>query len=102
MSSSSPSDLAVTLRSIPRRLREAVGDTPPGVTASITKELDEQIGIAARLVHSAAEPVAIADAIEAIPADAWDEATLTALRGAALDIGRLLRAIAAVAEGHRD
>ena len=48
------------------------------------------------------EPVAIADAIEAIPADAWDEATLTALRGAALDIGRLLRAIAAVAEGHRD
>ena len=102
MSSSSPSDLAVTLRSIPRRLREAVGDTPPGVTASITKELDEQIGIAAQLAHSAAEPAAIADAIEAIPADAWDEATLTALRSAALDIGRLLRAIAAVAEGHND
>jgi hypothetical protein len=57
------------------------------------------VGIAARLVHAAAEPAAIADAIEAVPADAWDDATLASLRGAALDIGRLLRAIAAVAEG---
>lgn len=102
MSSSSPSDLAVTLRSIPRRLREALGDTPPTVTARITAELDEQIGIAARLMHSEAEPGAIADAIEAVPADAWNEATLTSLRSTALDIGRLLRAIAAVAEGDGD
>jgi hypothetical protein len=98
MSSSSPSDLAVTLRSVPRRLRDAIGDTPPSVTAGITSELDEQIGIAARLMHSASEPGAIADAIEAVPADEWDESTLTSLRGTALDIGRLLRAIAAVAE----
>jgi hypothetical protein len=102
MSSSSPSDLAVTLRSVPRRLREALGDTPPSVTAGITSELDEQIGIAARLMHATAEPGAIADAIDAVPADAWDDATLTSLRSAALDIGRLLRAIAAVAEGDGD
>lgn len=102
MSTSSPNDLAVTLRSIPRRLREALGDAPPSATASIITELDEQIGIAARLMHSDAEPGAIADAIEAVPADAWDEATLTSLRSAALDIGRLLRAIAAVAEGDDD
>jgi hypothetical protein len=102
MSSSSPSDLAVTLRSVPRRLREALGDTPPSVTAGITSELDEQIGIAARLMHANAEPGAIADAIDAVPADAWDDATLTSLRSAALDIGRLLRAIAAVAEGDGD
>ena len=99
MSSYSPSDLAVTLRSIPRRLREAVGDAPPGATAGITAELNEQIGIAAGLMHSAADPAAIADAIEAVPADAWDEGVLTSLRSTALDIGRLLRAIAAVAEG---
>jgi hypothetical protein len=98
MSSSSPSDLAVTMRSVPRRLREAVGDAPPSVTGGITAELDEQIAIAARLMHSAAEPEAIADAIDAIPADEWDDATLATLRGTALDIGRLLRAIAAVAE----
>ena len=49
-------------------------------------------------MHSAADAAAIADAIEATPADAWDEATLTSLRTTALDIGRLLRAIAAAAE----
>jgi hypothetical protein len=100
MSSSSPSDLAVTMRSVPRRLREAVGDAPATVTGSITAELNEQIRIAAGLMHTAADPVAIADAIEAVPADAWDESVLSALRTAALDIGRLLRAIAAVAESH--
>ncbi len=86
------------MRSVPRRLREAVGESSPSVTGGIAAELDEQIAIASRLMHSAAEPGAIADAIEAIPADEWDDATLTALRSTALDIGRLLRAIAAVAE----
>ena len=102
MSSSSPGDLAVTFRSVPRRLREALGDTPPNSTAGVTSELTEQIGNAARVVHSAAEPNAIADAIEAVPADEWNESDLTSLRSAALDIGRLLRAIAAVAESDDD
>jgi hypothetical protein len=99
MSSSSPSDLATTMRSIPRRLREALGDSPPGATAGIVSELNDQIAIAAKLMHTAPDPGAIADAIEAVTPDAWDEATLNSLRGTALDIGRLLRAIAAVAEG---
>ena len=102
MSSSSPRDLAITFRSISRRLREARGDAPDHVTAGVTAELDEQIAIAAKLMQSAAEPAAIADAIEDVPADAWEESTLASLRSAALDIGRLLRAIAAVAEGDRD
>jgi len=99
MSSSSPSDLAVTFRSIPRRLREARGDAPQHVTAAVTAELDEQIAIAARLVQADTDAASIADAIEAVPADAWNESTLISLRSAALDIGRLLRAVAAVAEG---
>ena len=98
MSSSSPSDLSVTFRSVLRRLREALGDSPSSSTAGISAELNEQIGVAAGLMHSAADPGAIADAIDAVPADDWDEATLTSLRTTALDIGRLLRAIAAVAE----
>jgi hypothetical protein len=53
-------------------------------------------------MHSAAEPGAIADAIEAVPPDEWDEAILASLRSTALDIGRLLRAIAAVAEADDD
>ena len=102
MSSSSPGDLAVTFRSVPRRLREALGDSPPASTTGVTAELTEQLGIAARLVHSAAEPNAIADAIEAVPADEWNESDLTSLRGTALDVGRLLRAIAAAAESDDD
>ena len=102
MSSSSPSDLAVTFRSVPRRLREALGDNPPDATAGITAELNEQIGIAAGLMRTSADPGAIADAIEDVPADSWNEATLTSLRSAALDVGRLLRALAAVAEDGDD
>ena len=98
MSSSSPGDLAVTFRSIPRRLREAIGDTPASATADIASELNDQIAIAAQAIRSAADPTAIADAIEAVPADAWDDATLNSLRTCALDVGRLLRAIAAAAE----
>jgi post-segregation antitoxin (ccd killing protein) len=102
MSSTSPRDLAVTLRSVPRRLHEAVGDVPTGATTGVTAELDEQIRMAAGLMHSAANPAAIADAIDAVPADAWDETTLSKLRSIALDIGRLLRAAAAVAERSED
>ncbi len=102
MSSSSPRDLAITFRSISRRLREARGDAPDHVTAGVTAELVDQIAIAAKLMRSAAEPGAIADAIEDVPADAWEESTLASLRSCALDIGRLLRAIAAVAESDRD
>jgi hypothetical protein len=102
MSSSSPSDLSVTFRSDSRRLREAVGDAPASATAGIASELNEQIAIAAKIMHSAADAGAIADAIEATPADAWDESTLNSLRTAALDVGRLLRAIAAAAEAAGD
>ena len=102
MSSSSPSDLAVTFRSLPRRLREARGDAPPQTVAGINAEIDEQIDIAARLLHTTADPEAIAGAIEAVHADDWDDYTLTTLRSTALDIGRLLRAMAAVADADID
>jgi hypothetical protein len=102
MSSSSPSDLAVTLRSVPRRLREAVGDAPAEAAKGIVGELNEQIAIAAKLMHTAPDPAAIADAIEAVPPDEWDENALSSLRSTALDIGRLLRAIAAVSESEEE
>jgi len=37
--------------------------------------------------------LALADAIQAVPADAWDKATLNELRQAALEVGHLLRSI---------
>jgi hypothetical protein len=99
MTSTSPGDLAVAFRSVPRRVREARGDASNEAVGGISSELDEQIAEAARLLHAPADAEAIADAIQDVPADAWDLDTLNALRAAALDIGRLLRAMAAVADG---
>ena len=98
MCSASPDDLAVTFRSIPRRLREAHGPTPPETTASATAELNGLLHEAARLMGTAADPAAIADAVADRNADEWDDAALGRLREIALDLGRLLRHIAALAE----
>lgn len=99
MSSASPDDLAITFRSVPRRLREAQGDAPHEVTASPTAELHGLLEEAARLMGTTADPLAVADAISNAHADEWDNATLARLREIALDLGRLLRHIGALAEG---
>jgi len=93
MSNSSPSDLAVTFRSIPRRRREAQGDAPPAAVAAQQGELDRRVATAAAMLHAPADPVLVADAIEAVPAEGWRDLDLDGLRAAALDIGRLLREI---------
>ena len=95
MSSTSPSDLAITFRSIPRRLREAQGDTSPSVTQSDTSAIGRHLATAAALMHTQADAAAIADAIDSVPADDWDEATLAQLRSIALELGGELRRIAA-------
>ena len=99
MSSASPADLAITFRSVPRRLREAQGDAPHEVTAAPSSELRGLLDEAARLMSSSAEPDSIADAITNAHADDWDDAELARLREIALDLGRLLRHIAALSEG---
>lgn len=98
MSAASPDDLAIAFRSVPRRLREAQGDAPPEVTASPTSELHGLLQEAAQLMGCAADPTAIADAIASVPADQWQDVTLSRLRTIALDLGRLLRHIAALSE----
>lgn len=99
MSSSSPSDLSITFRSVPRRLREATGDAPAVAVAGPSGELQDRLREAAALLGSGTDPEAIADAIDAVPADAWNQVTLDSLRAVALDVGQLLRAIAAIADG---
>lgn len=96
MSSSSPSDLAVTYRSVARRLREALGDEQAPATG-VTADLERLLAESGRLVHTTSSPAAIADAIEAVPADGWDDGTLDRLRELALAIGAQLRSIAAAA-----
>jgi hypothetical protein len=89
MSSSSPADLAVTFRSVSRRLREVLGDASP-----VDDIVQAQLSAAGAALHAAPDPDAIADAITRVPADEWDLSTLDALRRAALDIGHRLRTLA--------
>ena len=91
MSDASPQDLSVTFRSIPRRRREARGDAPPDLTATLDRQIDQQLDAAAALMRSPADPPLIADAIEAVRAKDWDPSVLESLRTIATDLGRLLR-----------
>lgn len=95
MSSTSPSDLAITFRSIPRRLREAQGDTAAEVTQPHTSAIARHLASAAGLMHTTADAAALADAIDSVPADDWDETTLAQLRSIALELGGELRRVAA-------
>ena len=98
MSSASPDDLVVTFRSVPRRLREAQGDTPTDDFNRLAAQLNRLIGEASRLVGANSEPMPVADAIAATPPDAWDDSTLSRLREIALEIGQQLRTITAAGE----
>jgi hypothetical protein len=91
MSKTSPTDLAITFRSVPRRLREALGDDQPAADTA----LHGQLARAASLLGTAPDATSIADAINRIPADKWDQAVLDGLRGIALEVGAQLRQLAA-------
>jgi hypothetical protein len=93
-----PSDLAVTFRSIPRRVREAQGDTPAEVVGSQLRRIDELVADSARALHCPADPAAIADVIEDRPADEWENELLDQLTASTLEIGAVLRMIATAAE----
>lgn len=92
MTGSSPLDLAVMFRGLPRRQREAVAAAEGSEgAAGIVERIDSLVAAAASLVGSPADPLAVAEAIEAIPADQWSDEVLDALRGEALQLGRGLR-----------
>jgi hypothetical protein len=97
MSASTPDDLATTFRSLARRRREAIGDANPAHLSAFTAELQRHVDAAARAMGSKADPDAVAAAISDRPPDAWDDATLGALRQHALDAGAVLRRMAAAA-----
>ena len=99
MQSASPDDPAVAFRSIPRRLREAQGEAPHELTSNPTAEMHGLLAEAGRLLGTNDDPSALADAVTAVHADAWDEAVLERLQQIALDLGRLLRHISALGEG---
>ena len=103
MTGSTPSDLAVTFRSVDRRLREALDSTPatdPAV-AGLVAQLRAAVASAASTMGVAggggdlsATANAVAERIDRVAADEWDDPRLESLRASALDVGRVLRAIA--------
>ena len=101
MSASSPSDLAVAFRSVPRRLAEATSSVSAAITNPYELELRRELARSAELLRTSPDASSIADAIDAIPADEWDESLLDELRGLAVDIGRTLRTLTAAAEAAR-
>ena len=109
MTGSTPSDLAVTFRSVDRRLREALDGTPatdPAVAGLVAQlraavaSAASTMGVAGGGDDLAATANAVAGRIDRVPADEWDDAHLESLRASALEVGRVLRAIAEQTE-HR-
>jgi hypothetical protein len=96
MDSSSPQDLAVAFRSLPRRLRDARGELTDAEVAAPLGEIERHLAACARLLATTAEPTELAAAIEAVPAARWDEAVLDELRRRALELGALVRTIEAL------
>jgi hypothetical protein len=96
MSESSPADLAVTFRSIGRRLREALAPAggDPSAAGQLPEYLDAVVATAAHLMGTAADANMVADAIQNRHPEDWSAADLTQLRANALEAGRLLRQIA--------
>ena len=98
MSNSSPSDLAIAFRSLPRRVREAQGDAPPPSATAPVAGVQQLLAEAARLLRVPADANAIADAISAVPADEWDDGVLQRLREIALEAGGTVRRIEQLVE----
>ena len=103
MTGSTPSDLAVTFRSVDRRLREALDGTPRPIPRSPawSRELRAAVASAASTMgvpgggdDLAATANAVAGRIDRVAIDEWDDAHLESLRASALEVGRVLRAIA--------
>ena len=94
MSKSTPADLAVAFRSLGRREREAVDAAEGAPVGDLLGRLHQTVGQAATLLGAAPDAGAVADAIDARPADAWDVAMLDALREHATAAGTILREVA--------
>ncbi len=100
MSDSSPADLAILFRSLPRRLGAARGRLAAEEINEQLVAINRHLARAASLMRISADrvdpvdPNDVADAIEDTPADSWGD-ELVELRSIALALGTLIRAVAA-------
>lgn len=99
MSKSSPADLAVAFRSLPRRSSEAAAaDTPPQLITATNAAVDGAIQAAAALLGATATADSVAAAIEARRARDWTDADLDALQAQAFAAAAAIRTLQDSAE----
>lgn len=92
MSSSSPADLAVAFRSLPRRLEQAPNDdTPPAAVDDASSAVQRAVSAAATILGAAATVEGVAAAIERRVAADWDDADLRALQAHATAAAKAIR-----------
>ena len=99
MTGSTPSDLAVTFRSVPRRVREALGDRADAHAWTGHGLVAEVIAESARVLGTGADPAVIADALESRHVSDWTDSDLDAMRALALRLGALVREAEAWSDG---
>jgi hypothetical protein len=101
MSQSTPDDLAISFRSLPRRLREAsIGDVDPLDVAHASTVLDEAVAAAALIVACSPTVESLVVAIEQRPLNEWTDAQLAAVQGYATAAGTAIRVLHDKADGH--
>ncbi len=103
MSKTTPDDLSVAFRSLPRRLSEAtVEDTPPEAATTAQRELNDAVTAAATLLGSAATVEGVAAAIQERHIADWNDADLDALQTHANDAAAAIRNLERDRSGRAD
>lgn len=92
---SSPRDLAVLFRSLPRRRREALSGVDPDHPdlGDLLPEIETHVAATASLVGSGRTVDEVAEVLSARPAASWSDHELQHLREIGLHLGRLLRTL---------
>jgi len=94
MSQSTPDDLAISFRSLPRRLREAsIGDVDPTDATHASKLVDEAVAAAALIVGCSPTVESLAAALQQRPLDEWTDAQLATVQGYATAAGTAIRVL---------
>jgi hypothetical protein len=102
MSQSTPADLAIAFRSLPRRLREAsIGNINAAAVAATTNTVDGAIRAAAGVMKCDSTIEVLALAIEQRRLVDWIDADLHQLRSHATTAGTAIRALHDQAETGR-
>jgi len=100
MSTSTPADLSIAFRSLPRRLREAsILDVAPDAIAVATSAVEDALSASAHLLGCSATVESISSAIDMRHLDDWSASDLVLLQSHARQAGTAIRVLHDLADG---